>query len=166
MTAADGLHLTLERAGVISETQPARHSTMRQVAQSLSRRNADAAVCELMNEALQRVVDLAFEEDTGGLINIDNVTGRILFPLPWGRKGYRQWGMRPLEARIMRTILVGWIEVPRGMPPLFMYEAASRNWRINLVDYPDRRAASRWLPRHTVRVSEYRTARSGVLVGT
>ncbi len=70
--------------------------------------NVDGAICELMNEALCRVVALAYETDAGGLCNLDAATGKILFALPWGRNGASQWGLRQSEANILRQILFDW----------------------------------------------------------
>ena len=161
----NGLHLTMARKPAIVAATPERHLSVRAAADGLSKRNADAAVCELLNEALARVIDLAFETDGGGLCNADYVTGKLLFPLPWGRNGHARWGLRPQEANILRTVLFEWADVPRGLPALLTYDRTRRAWLVNLHDYPDRQAAAVWLTRHNVTVGAYRVARDRVLGG-
>ena len=165
MTTANGLHLTMARKPGIAAATPARHLSVRSAAESLSKRNADAATCELMNEAVLRVVDLAFEADVGGLVNVDYVTGKLLFPLPWGRNGHARWGLRPQEACILRALLNEWAAAGRGMPALLFYDRSRRAWLVNLQDYPDRQAAAAWLTRYQVTVGGYRAARARVLSG-
>jgi hypothetical protein len=160
---SNGLHITLARKSGIAAARPERHTSVRAAAEALSRRNADGASCELMSEALLRLVDLAFEEDSGGLCNADYVTGRLLIPLPWGRHGHQRWGLRPQEANILRALLFEWAAAPRGMPPLLIYDRKRRAWHVNLADYPDRQAATQWLARHPIGVAIYRAARDKVL---
>ena len=101
----DELTVTTERKQKLSIAAPKRHTGLRAVAESLSLRNVDGAVCELMNEALARLVLLAYEQDAGGFCNMDEATGKLLIPLPWGRNGAAQWGMRPQEANISQRQL-------------------------------------------------------------
>ena len=156
-----GLHLTLERKAEVSTAQPAAVMAVRAAAENLSRRNADAATCELLNEALGRLTDLCFEEDAGGLCNVDYVTGRILIPLPWGRHGHARWGLRPQEANILRAWLLETLR--SGYPPLFWWERNRRAWFVGLGDYPDRQEAGLWLRTHQITVRDYRAARDKVL---
>lgn len=156
-----GVALTMERKAGVSAVKPTPVMAVRKAAESLSRRNADTAVCELLNEALGRLVDLAFEEDEGGLCNVDSVTGRLLLPLPWGRNGHRLWGLRPQEANVLRRLLFDWRK--DGSLPLLTYDRLRRAWYVNLADYADRRVAGRWLAEHQVTVSQYRIARAKVL---
>lgn len=162
---ANGLHLTMERKPGVAATRPDLHtqprtSKLAAAALTLSRRNADAATCELLNEALCRLVDLAFEEDAGGLCNADFATGRLLIPLPWGRNGHVQWGLRPQEANILRQVLFAW---RKDGTPLLIYDRGRRAWLVNLHDYADRDAAGRWLAAHQVSIADYRAARDKVL---
>lgn len=153
----NGLHLTLERKTGIAQAKPERYTTLRAAADTLSRRNADAAVCELMNEALARLVDLAFEQDAGGYCNVDAPTGKLMIPLPWGRNGHARWGLRPQEANILREILFAW---QRENAPLLFYDRTRRGWFANLSDYRTHRAALGWLTAHPVTIAAYRAARA------
>ena len=157
MNNLNGLHKTLERKGGIAQTEPPRHSSLRAAAESLSLRNVDGAICELMNEALARLVQLAYELDEGGFCNIDAVTGKLLIAAPWGRNGQGVWGIRPQEANILRQILFDW-QYPG--PTLLRFDKSRRSWFVNLYDFDDYAAASRWLDKHQVTVDMYRAARA------
>jgi hypothetical protein len=150
---------TVSRKGSIAKVQPQRHTALRTAAEKLSRRNADQAICELFGEALMRLVDLCYEEDAGGYCNIDQVTNRILIPLPWGKSGHSQWGIRIQEANILRRILV----LRQRQPGLFLYDTMRRAWRVNLYDFPSRDVAMSYLIRQPVSIAEYRTCRLQVL---
>lgn len=148
---------TLERKAALSQAAPARHTTLRSAAEKLSRMNADGAVCELMNEALARLVVLAYEQDAGGFCNVDGATGRLLIPLPWGRNGHAQWGLRPQEANILRDILFAW---QHDAPALLAYDSMRRSWFVNLREYGSVHLAKRWLKAHQVGIGDYRAARA------
>jgi hypothetical protein len=148
---------TLARKTALSQAAPPRHTTLRAAAQKLSRLNADGAVCELMNEALARLVVLAYEQDAGGFCNMDGVTGRLLIPLPWGRNGHAAWGLRPQEGNILREILFAW---QHDAPALFTYDAMRRSWYVGLHDYGSVHLAKRWLAKHQIGIADYRAARA------
>lgn len=157
MDMTNGIALTMERKATIAQAKPGRFGTLRKAAQTLSRRNADQAIAELMNEAIARLVELAYETDAGGLCNVDRATGRLLIPLPWGRNGHARWGLRPQEANILREILFAWQF--DGVPLLF-YDRARRAWFVNLTDYANRALAGDWLGKHQVTIAVYRVARA------
>jgi len=110
-----------------------------------------------MNEALSRLVALAYETDNGGLCNIDGATGKILIPLPWGRNGQGRWGVRPQEANILREILFTW---QADAPSLLNYDRTRKSWFVNLADYPNYHLAKRWLTLHQITIAVYRVARA------
>jgi hypothetical protein len=151
----------LERKATISNAQPERYSALRQAAENLSRHNVDAATCEVLNEALARLIQLAYTVDTGGLCNVDGATGRFLIPLPFGRNGAAQWGIRPSEANILRQILFDWQTEP---PALLMYERSRRAWFVNLTEFGGVGIAKAWLRSHQISVGLYRSARAKRLV--
>lgn len=157
MTVNDGSHLTLARKEAISNARPERHSALRQAAENLSLRNVDAAVCELMNEALTKLVHLLYEEDAGCLYNVDQSTGRILIPLPWGKAGYKRWSIYPTESVILREILFGW---EQEADTLLRYDRSRRSWFVDLVNYANFHLAKQWLVNHQVTVPLYRDARN------
>ena len=149
----------VQRKGEIMQASPQRHTALRTAAEKLSRHNTDQAICELFGEALMRLVDLCYEEDAGGYCNIDSVTNRILIPLPWGRNGHSQWGIRMQESNILRRILV----TRQRQPGLFLYDKARRCWRVNLYDFSTRDLAMGYLTRYPVGIGEYRAARLQVV---
>jgi hypothetical protein len=153
---SNGIIRTVTRKEGIAQAAPARHTALRAAAENLSRRNVDQSICELMNEALARLVLLAYEEDSGGFCNVDGATGKLLIPLPFGRLGHAKWGLRPIEAVILRQVLFDW-QYPG--PTLFFYDKSRRSWFVNLHDFEHRQAAQRWLTRHQIDVATYRAAR-------
>jgi hypothetical protein len=153
---SNGIVRTLQRKEGIAQAAPARHTALRAAAEKLSRRNVDQSICELMNEALARLVQLAYEQDSGGLCNLDGVTGKLLIPLPFGRLGHAKWGLRPIEAVILRQVLFDW-QYPS--PTLFFYDKSRRAWFVNLRHFEEVKAAHRWLTQHQIDVATYRAAR-------
>ncbi len=156
------LSTAMNRKTELSNATPERYRGLRAVAESISLANVDGAICELMNEALARLVALAYEQDAGGLANIDNVTGKILIPLPWGRNGASRWGLRPQEANILRQVLFDWEQCP---PTLLRYDRTRKSWFINLFDFGNYHLAKRWLTQHQVTIGVYRDARAKRLYG-
>lgn len=157
MAASNGIFNALDRKTELSAAKPARHTSLRTVADTISKRNVDAAVVELFNEALSRLLLLAYEEDAGGLCNVDVVTGKFLIPLPFGRNGHSAWGLRPTEANVLRQILFDWRAEGRC---LFYFENSHRAWFVSLYDYPDAAAAKSWLRAHQITIALYRSARA------
>lgn len=161
MSNLNGIHNTLARKEGLSLVTPARHTLLRNAVTNLSRRNIDQSICELMNEALARLVLLAFErDDDGRLCNVDGATGRVLVPLPWGKLGYAKWGLAPSEANAMRRIML--IRQREGVP-LFSYDRSRRAWFVNLDDYPDGVRILRQFKEWEITVTEYRAARVQVV---
>ncbi len=158
----NGLTVTMNRKAELSNATPERYRGLRAVAESISLANVDQATCELMNEALARLVALAYETDNGGLANIDNVTGKILIPLPWGSNGASRWGLRPSEANILRQVLFDW---QHDAPSLLNYDRTRKSWFINLFDFGNYHLAKRWLAVHQVTIAVYRDARAKRLYG-
>ena len=157
MAASNGILHALERKAAISSAQPERYSALRQAADHLSRQNVDTAICEVLNEALARLVLLAYQTDAGGLCNVDGATGRFLIALPFGRNGAAQWGIRPQEANILRQILFDWQTQP---PALLMYERSRRAWFVNLTEFGSAGIAKAWLRSHQISCGLYRSARA------
>jgi hypothetical protein len=158
MSTTNGIVSTVTRKYTIAQSAPARHIGLRKAAEALSRRNVDAAVCELLNEALARLVQLVYEQDAAGLCNVDAATGKILIPLPWGRLGHAKWGLRPIEGMILREIMFE-LSVRTDKRALFHYDRSRRAWFVNLYDFGNVHLAHQWLTQHQVDVAMYRAAR-------
>ena len=143
---------TIARKESVQGVQPARHTALRQAAESLSRRNVDQATTELLNEAHSRLIQLCYELDAGRLCNVDEATGRILVPVCWGKKGHAKWGLTPSEANALRRII---FDRQRNGLPLFFFDRSRRAWYLNLADYPAMPVLKEW----EISATEYRMAR-------
>ncbi len=113
------------------------------IAAHLSRNGAMAASAELCNGRVNVLIELVYEEDGTGPCNRDPETGRLLVPVPWGRKRtiYR---LRATEADILRRHMLTLAQQSRPVP-LFLYDPATRCWYLNQWDYPDyQRAVLYW----------------------
>jgi hypothetical protein len=145
----------IERKPAISTTRPERYTNIQRAADNLSRRNVDAAVTELINEAHSRLIVLAYErDDAAHLVNVDAATGKLLIPLPWGKAGYKKWGLAPSEADAFRRVM---FSRQRAGLPLFFFDRSRRSWFLALADYPALPVLSEW----NIGVGEYRAARGG-----
>ncbi len=152
MAASNGIWA---RKMAISNADPDRYTAIQRAAQALSRRNVDQAVCELLNEAHSRLIVLCYEyDDTGRLVNVDAPTGKLLIPLPWGKAGYKKWGLAPSEADTFRRIMFA--RQHNGLP-LFFFDRSRRAWFVNLREYPALPVLAEW----EIGVGEYRAARGG-----
>ena len=148
----------VERKGSISQTSPQRHTAIQRAAEALSRKVVDAATVEVLNEALARLTLLVYEHgDDGQLVNVDSATGKLLIPLPWGKKGYTKWGLSDSEADAMRLIMLTRMRV--GLP-LFHFDRSRRAWFLNLAEYPDGGPVLAQLKEWEISGAEYRQARA------
>lgn len=99
-----------------------------------------------------RFLLLCYETDDTGLCNVDAPTGRVLIPTPWGRLGHQRYGLRRLEADVLRAIVINWTTV-HAPPPLWTYDI--RTWALNLFDYAQFEDARRWLAQHQVSAKQF-----------
>ena len=127
-------------------------------ADALSLAGTLAARVELCNEALSRLIVLAYEPDTDGrAANVDTTTHRIMIPLPWGSSGWKKWGLRYHEALVMRAIMLSRQGVkPGGVVPIFVYDAGARTWHLNVMDYRNLDAGLAWLQASQITLTEWR----------
>jgi hypothetical protein len=120
-------------------------------ADELNRVGLMAMRVELVNEALCRFTALLYEKDTdGAFANIDSPTGRLLVCAPWGSAGWKLWGLRNYEARVLRAALMARL----GKDCLFDY--GSQAWFLNRQDYRTLAMALHYLETKPVTVSEWR----------
>lgn len=151
----DTLPRELARTEVIADKkdQVERFRPLRDVARNLSRRGLAATKAELFNHALAALADLCMEWETNNRrANVD-LDGRLLVPVPWGDAGYKVWGLRVTEARVLRRIM---LQRAAQAGALWYYDADGRCWLWNL----DHRKASAisYLTNHPVTVGEYLSA--------
>lgn len=126
---------------------PAAFSPVRTVAETLSLRVRWAAKRDLMLTALERVAIDAYEQTAHGeRINVDP-TGALLIPAPWSKHNGGRWGLRRQEREALRALLI--LEQrkgpERGRAPLFLWDAESRRWFVDLDLYPTVEAARGYL---------------------
>jgi hypothetical protein len=102
----------------------------------------------VLNEAIHALTALCYEVDPTAavLCNVDEESGRILLPMPCGSRGRYQWGLRRTEADVLRLILFAYMNNKQSAP-LYVYDAVSRGWYINLFDYPTLKRAHHWVQR-------------------
>ena len=150
----------IERTQQIREALPLPNVKQRlaAAAQELSLAGSNQARVELLNEAVLHATQLCYQADADGApCNIDRRTHRLLFPAPWGKKGWRRWGsMRDWEATMLRQILTVRCQMQRAIP-LFDYNNEGRNWHINLTDYPRLDLALLYWKKNPITLSEWRT---------
>lgn len=161
MPTNNGILQTLTRKQGIAQASPERHTALRRAAETLSRHNADQAIVELFNEAIQRLTLLAYEQDDHGYCNIDGITGKLLIPAPWGRAGYRRWALRHSESVVLREMIQCRQPEKDGRAPgLWLYDRTRRCWRLNLFDFDTLADGQRYWQRWPLTVEEYREARA------
>lgn len=150
---------TLERSHTALDTAPQRHTLPRlaDVAESLSRAGLAAAHAELCNAALQQLARLAYQTDTDGKpANVD-LDGRLLVPAPFGKAGYKKWGLRRREADVLRQILMARQTPQQGRAvPLFTYGEDTRSWYVNVQDYPTEAHAMAYIRQFGITSREFK----------
>jgi hypothetical protein len=148
-----------QRKAAISTAAPERHSALRQAAETLNRRNADAAIVELFSEAMQRLTLLAYERDEAGYCNIDPITWRLLLPAPFGRAGHKRWGITRAESDVLRDMLrERQAQTDHRPPGLWLYDRTRRCWRLNLFDFDTPADGQAYWQRWPLSVGELRLA--------
>ncbi len=132
---------------------------MAAAANELSLAGTMRAHLDVAVESMAAIINILYHaDDDGQPCNFDRVTGRILLPLPWGRSGWRAWGLRQWEATILRRILLERSRERRRHAPLFDFNAEARTWHLAYVDYPTVDAALGWLKKDAPSLPEWRTA--------
>ena len=119
----------------------------------LSRRGAMAASAELVNTAVSRLIELAYQvDDTGLRCNVDE-DGRLLMPVPWGRS-YQRYALRATESAVLGLHVKRLWERP-PVAPLFVYDVDMRAWFVNVFDYGDYAAAVAYWRRAQLGAGDY-----------
>lgn len=129
---------------------------MAEVAADISRAGNNQARVELLQEACLAMTKLCYECDPDGQpANIDSRTYRLLIPAPWGKAGWRRWGLRDWEAGILRQILIVRCQMQR-VAPVFDYNEESRTWHANLQHYQRLDQALMYWKSNPVSLKEWR----------
>lgn len=126
-----------------------------QTAQELSRAGDEQARVELLNEALLSLVSVLYLADADQRpANYDPRTWRLLIPAPWGRAGWKHWGLRAWEGEVLRGMLMV-RAMARRPRPLFDYNEEARTWHLNLSDCPTIDTAFAHLRAHPITLGEW-----------
>lgn len=157
MNQADQLIITeVKRAEGIREAEPPKNflkQRLAKIAYDLSLTGDATAKTLVINESVLSLINLLYEDSGAGLENIDSVTNRILRPVPWGESGCKLWGLRRLEASVLRKALVNrqksYENAKAGksggksvLAPLFVQ--IKNFWYLNVLEYPNVEIAQRW----------------------
>jgi hypothetical protein len=148
----------VERVGELRTKGPVRfgRERMAEAAESISRAGDTQLRVELANEALAALVTILYRTDADGrTANIDRLTWRLLVPAPWGRAGWRKWGLRAWEADTLRKILMLRCEMIRHQN-LFDFNASGGAWHLDLKSYPTLPDAMTYLKRYPITLDEWR----------
>lgn len=129
---------------------------MAEAAAEMSRAGDNQARVELLQEACLAITKLCYEADPDGQpANIDSRTYRLLVPAPWGKAGWRRWGLRAWEAEILRQIMIVRCQM-RRVEPLFDYNSEGRTWHVNLQQYARLDVALMYWKSNPVSLKEWR----------
>jgi hypothetical protein len=128
------------------------HRRTAAIADSLSRLGMSRASAELINEAVGKLIELAYQidPDTDRPANVDSITGMLLIPVPWSSHNYTRWGLQSTEADALRAYMLRLNTAAtqrKTRPPVFTYEPLSRRWALNIFDYPTEADAWKWWER-------------------
>lgn len=131
------------KEGIIAATLRAGRRRTEDMSHTLSRRGAWAANAERCNEAVYKLISLAFETDDTGRCNA-NIDGRLPW-VPWGRDGRYLFGLAATDGDVLRLHCqrLADLEVPI---PLFTFER--QGWYINVFDYKRPQAAFQYWEQH------------------
>ncbi len=134
---------------------PSVKQRLAETAQALSRAGDNQARVELLNEAIMALISILYETDAAQYpANIDGKTWRLLVPAPWGRAGWRVWGLRYWEGEILRKAML--IRAEQRRPaPLFDYNEGGRTWHLNLGTYPQIDAAFSYVRSYPITLTEW-----------
>jgi hypothetical protein len=147
-----------ERVQVIRTKSPDKFVKERiaENAQELSKAGDMQLRVEIVNEAMAALTAVLYQADVDGrLANIDHSTWRLLIPAPWGRSGFKHWGLRQWESSILGNILRIRTEMRKHIN-LYDYNDQSRTWHLNLNAYPTIESALSYQKDKPITLAEWR----------
>lgn len=124
---------------------------MTATAEQLSNAARIQGAIEMANEALCKLASICYQTIDKIPVNVDSRTYRLLVPAPWGDSGYAKWGMRAVEARILRAVLMA--RAHNDNDALFDY--AARQWFLNVPVYKSSAAALEYLRSKPITAKEW-----------
>lgn len=153
------LDVMIKRAQNIRDTLPIPNVKQRlgETAQALDKSGDNQQRVELLNEACMALANILYNTDPAGrYANIDERTHRIIVAAPWGKAGWRRWGLRSWEADVLRKILGSRAQSQR-VAPVFDFNVETNQWYLNIYDYPTAEKALHYWKRHPVTLNEFVT---------
>lgn len=150
------LNNLFERAVDVGQRQPTVNpqKRMAQRAEGLSRAGTMQAHLDVCVAAMVALTNVLYAIDADSRhANIDEVTGRILIPLPWGSTGYRHWGLRKWEGYCLRKVLIA--KCSRGVV-LFGFDGETNQWYVDMEQFPTANSALLWIHQHGPTLHEWR----------
>lgn len=122
---------------------PERRTVLKPLAEAYSKKVLMQAHAENMNSVMKYVIETYYEEaDDGSYWNIG--TAGLIEPVPWGRNGYKRWGVNRMYSECIRRELMRQQEQER-LPCLYLFNKDRKRWHVNLTDYPTQEHAMGWL---------------------
>ena len=127
-------------------------------ADALTRGAYYAATADLLQTALHRAIDAAYEAVDGVLVGCEP-SGRCNAPLPWSTRSHGLYALRRSQSDVLRLVVTSWqSEHAAGRydhAPVFVFDGDAGKWYVNLAAYPNATAAHRaigkWLSPSYVR---------------
>ena len=151
------LNSLFERAHDVARTVPhvSPQKRMAERAEELSRAGTMQAHLDVCIAAMVALANVLYATDADNRhANVDEATGRILIPLPWGSTGYRHWGLRKWEGYCLRKVLIA--KCGRGGAVLFGFDHATNQWYIDMETFPTVNSALLWIHQHGPTLHEWR----------
>lgn len=151
----DFLEETLARIPGIRQAETPGHYIKQRLATQADQLSNAARIqgaIELANEALCKLTTLCYECIDKQPVNVDRVTYRLLIPMPWGDSGYRYWGLRSIEARILRSVLM---KRAHSDPQRALFDYGDRQWFLNAHTYKSAAAALAYLKSAPITAREW-----------
>ncbi len=127
--------------------------------QQLNRAGAMKAAAIRCNAAVVRLIELAYtvDADTGSLANVDDDGVFDQFPVPWSTHNYGWYGLQRTEADVLARHVHALKGEGAEFVPLWTYDELSRQWAVNLFDYPTSTAAIAYWDRCQLTAAGYKT---------
>ena len=113
---------------------------------------------ELCNEVMTKFIAKIYTRDAAGAwVHVDAVTYRISAPKPWGSSGWKYYGLRQWEARVLSKILISRMQI-RQFTALFDYNTETREWYLNVGAYRTLASAMAYLEAKPITLGEWQKA--------
>lgn len=151
------LNKLFERAQDIGQRKPAVVSRQRlaERAEELSRAGTLQAQLDVCVAAMVALTNVLYSVDADNRpVNIDEATGRIMIPVPWGNSGWKRWGLRKWEAELLRRFLLD--EWGDRRDRLYAYDGETRQWCIDHELYQGKEEALSYIKYHGPSLTQWR----------